>query len=224
MAAFAYTNKKLLGIVSGIFLGLVPWMQISRAVTSNVSITLSGLLSVMAVGVIVHVVYLAANMTAVHVLQLGGKGEDREGTPPPPLDAFSLLCYVCVYVYVYMCMSMSVCVCLCVYVCVYVYVYVYVSNFTESPASPCALCLVRSVCASHFRNNVTMLLQACLPNTVTCVTLRLSTLQLWLCFTYAHTLSDSLLFSLSISLCLLRVGSCFARLLPDNVRCSCINV
>lgn len=81
VASFAYTNKKLLGIISGIFLGLVPWMQISRAVTSNVSITLSGLLSVMAVGVVVHVVYLAANMTAVNVLQLGGKGEDREGAP-----------------------------------------------------------------------------------------------------------------------------------------------
>eukprot|EP00884_Botryococcus_braunii_P020326 jgi/Botrbrau1/6978/Bobra.0165s0014.1 len=78
VASFAFANRKQLSIVSALFLGLVPWMQISRAVTSNVSITLSGLLSVMAVGMIVHIVYLAANITAVHVLQLGGKTEDDE--------------------------------------------------------------------------------------------------------------------------------------------------
>jgi hypothetical protein len=78
VALFQANNKKMLGIISALFLGLVPWMQISKAVSANVSVAPSALLAVMAAGVAVHLVYLTLNIGAVNLLGLGGSGDGGE--------------------------------------------------------------------------------------------------------------------------------------------------
>jgi len=66
-------NKKALALLSASLLALVPWMQISKAVSSDVSVSLSALGAVVASGVAIHIAFLAFNMTAVRVLGIGGK-------------------------------------------------------------------------------------------------------------------------------------------------------
>jgi len=60
-------------LLSASLLALVPWMQISKAVSSDVSVSLSALGAVVASGVAIHIASLAFNMTAVRVLGIGGK-------------------------------------------------------------------------------------------------------------------------------------------------------
>lgn len=55
---------------------LVPWMQISKAVVSNVPVTPSALAAVLAAGVALHLVFLAFNLTATTVFQLGRTATD----------------------------------------------------------------------------------------------------------------------------------------------------
>ena len=55
---------------------LVPWMQISKAVVSNVPVTASALMAVLAAGIALHLVFLAFNLTATTVLQLGRTATD----------------------------------------------------------------------------------------------------------------------------------------------------
>ena len=74
-------NKKVLSILSALFLALVPWMQISKAVQQNVPITISGLAACVAGGVAIHLVFLAGNSLLVSALRLG-KGTREQGTAP----------------------------------------------------------------------------------------------------------------------------------------------
>lgn len=79
-------KKQLLSILTGSLLALVPWMQVSRAVKQNVQLSLCTLAAVVAAGIAIHLVYLAVNITAVNVLNLGGHGE--EGTEVADAAAF----------------------------------------------------------------------------------------------------------------------------------------
>lgn len=69
-------NKKALSVLSASLLALVPWMQISKAVSADVSVSLASLGAVVACGGVIHLAYLAFNMTAVRVLGIGGKDRD----------------------------------------------------------------------------------------------------------------------------------------------------
>lgn len=66
-------NKKALSLLSACLLALVPWMQISKAVSSDVAVSLGALAAVVASGVVIHLAFLAFNMTAVRVLGIGGR-------------------------------------------------------------------------------------------------------------------------------------------------------
>ncbi|CAL5222608.1 g5001 [Coccomyxa viridis] len=70
------SNKKALSVLSASLLALVPWMQISKAVSADVSVSLASLGAVVACGGVIHLAYLAFNMTAVRVLGIGGKDKD----------------------------------------------------------------------------------------------------------------------------------------------------
>lgn len=59
---------------------LVPWMQISKAVMSNVPVTPSALTAVLAAGIALHLVFLAFNLTATTALQLGRTATDDGAT------------------------------------------------------------------------------------------------------------------------------------------------
>lgn len=61
---------------------LVPWMQISKAVTSNVPVTSAALTATLAAGIALHLVFLAFNLTATAALQLGRTAND-DGTVLP---------------------------------------------------------------------------------------------------------------------------------------------
>ena len=69
-------NKKALAVLSACLLALVPWMQISKAVSADVSVSLAALGAVVAAGVAVHLAFLAFNMTAVRMLGIGGQDGD----------------------------------------------------------------------------------------------------------------------------------------------------
>ena len=56
---------------------LVPWMQISKAVKSDAVVSASSLLAVLAAGIGIHLVFLAFNLTATSVLQLGKSSTDN---------------------------------------------------------------------------------------------------------------------------------------------------
>lgn len=73
-------NKKALALLSACLLALVPWMQISKAVSSDVTVSLGALAAVVAAGVAIHLAFLAFNMTAVAVLGIGGR--DRAACKP----------------------------------------------------------------------------------------------------------------------------------------------
>lgn len=76
MARTVDGNKKALAVLSACLLALVPWMQISKAVSADVSVSLASLAAVVACGVAIHLAYLAFNMTAVRVLGIGGGDRD----------------------------------------------------------------------------------------------------------------------------------------------------
>ena len=79
-------NKKALALLSACLLALVPWMQISRAVSSTVDVSLAALAAVVAAGVAVHLVYLAFNSAAVQLLRIGGPpGKECESSWPLPI-------------------------------------------------------------------------------------------------------------------------------------------
>ena len=66
--------------MSAVFLALVPWMQVSKAVQQNVPITISGLAACAVGGVAIHAVFLAVNSTLVGLLRLGKGTEEQGGT------------------------------------------------------------------------------------------------------------------------------------------------
>ena len=90
-------NKKALAVLSACLLALVPWMQISKAVSADVSVSLAALAAVVACGVAIHLAYLAFNMTAVRVLGIGGRDGDACESHPSlkPAPAASHLCIGC---------------------------------------------------------------------------------------------------------------------------------
>ena len=59
---------------------LVPWMQISKAVASNVPVTPAALTAILAAGIALHLVFLAFNLTATAALQLGRTATDDGAT------------------------------------------------------------------------------------------------------------------------------------------------
>lgn len=73
---FVDSNKKKTSILSSMLLILVPWMQISKAVTSNVPVTSAALTATLAAGIALHLVFLAFNLTATAALQLGRTAND----------------------------------------------------------------------------------------------------------------------------------------------------
>ena len=68
-------NKKWLALASASLLALVPWMQISKAVSSDVTVSLGALAAVVAAGVAVHIGFLAFNTAAVRLLRIGGRDQ-----------------------------------------------------------------------------------------------------------------------------------------------------
>ena len=89
-------NKKALALLSACLLALVPWMQISKAVSSDVAVSLGALAAVVAAGVAIHLAFLAFNMAAVVVLGIGGK--DRVACEPlhSLTSAFEAHSWICV--------------------------------------------------------------------------------------------------------------------------------
>lgn len=83
------SNKKALSVLSASLLALVPWMQISKAVSADVSVSLASLGAVVACGGVIHLAYLAFNMTAVRVLGIGGKDKDACESPSPVWPALA---------------------------------------------------------------------------------------------------------------------------------------
>ena len=73
VAGLVDRNKKLLALASASLLALVPWMQISKAVSSDVTVSLGALAAVVAAGVAVHIGFLAFNTAAVRLLRIGGR-------------------------------------------------------------------------------------------------------------------------------------------------------
>lgn len=74
VAKWVDDNKKKLSVISSCLLILVPWMQISKAVMSDVAVSPASLLAVLAAGVVLHLVFLAFNITATNALRLGQTG------------------------------------------------------------------------------------------------------------------------------------------------------
>ena len=58
---------------------MVPWMQISKAVTGGTHVALMDLAVITAAGLALHGAYLAFNTLAARALKLGGAGGSREG-------------------------------------------------------------------------------------------------------------------------------------------------
>lgn len=54
-------------------------MQISKAVTSGVTVRVTSLVAVVAAGAAIHLLYLAFNIAATSALRLGGSGQEGEG-------------------------------------------------------------------------------------------------------------------------------------------------
>ena len=72
-------HKKGFSLLSSALLVMVPWMQISKAVTGGTYVGLTDLAVVTAAGLALHGVYLAFNTAASRALKLGGKHGGREG-------------------------------------------------------------------------------------------------------------------------------------------------
>ena len=70
-------------------------MQISRAVMSNVTVSLASLIAVLAAGIALHFLFLAFNITATQVLRLGETaGNSGTALPLPGLDRTFVLASV----------------------------------------------------------------------------------------------------------------------------------
>jgi hypothetical protein len=89
MAKLVDGNKKVLALASAGLLALVPWMQISRAVSANVRVGAGELAAVTAAGVAVHLAYLAFNNAAVRLLRIGGAPGPECAAPLPYLQTLS---------------------------------------------------------------------------------------------------------------------------------------
>lgn len=86
-------HKKGFSLLSSALLVMVPWMQISKAVTGGTHVGLADLAIITAAGLALHGVYLAFNTAASRALKLGGKHGGQEGELHllSPLD-FSFPC------------------------------------------------------------------------------------------------------------------------------------
>lgn len=76
VARLVDSNKKTMSLLSSMLLILVPWMQISKAVMSDVAVSVPSLLTVLAAGIGIHLVFLAFNLVATAALQLGRSDKD----------------------------------------------------------------------------------------------------------------------------------------------------
>lgn len=72
-------HKKGFSLLSSALLVMVPWMQISKAVTGGTHVGLADLAIITAAGLALHGVYLAFNTAASRALKLGGKHGGQEG-------------------------------------------------------------------------------------------------------------------------------------------------
>lgn len=79
VARWVDSNKKKMSLLSSMLLILVPWMQISKAVMSGVTISITSLSGVLAAGIGLHLIFLAFNLTATAALQLG-RSASNDGT------------------------------------------------------------------------------------------------------------------------------------------------
>ena len=90
-------------------------MQISKAVTSGVSVSVTSLVAVVAAGTAIHLLYLAFNIAATSALQLGGSGQKGEGSachcrmvmPAPGLKAWHLRQAAAAWVVAHVCRPAS---------------------------------------------------------------------------------------------------------------------
>lgn len=71
MARAVDANKRAVAVASAGLLCLVPWMQVSKAATSGVPLSATSIAAVAAAGAAIHLLFLAVNCTAVHLLRLG---------------------------------------------------------------------------------------------------------------------------------------------------------
>ena len=76
MAKTVDSNKKKTSLLSSMLLILVPWMQISKAVKSNVAVSFAALTAVLGAGIALHLAFLAFNLTATKAMQLGKTASD----------------------------------------------------------------------------------------------------------------------------------------------------
>ena len=74
-------------------LSLCCRMQISKAVTSGVSVSVTSMVAVVAAGAAIHLLYLAFNIGATSALRLGGSGQEGERmvTSAPGLTAWHFM-------------------------------------------------------------------------------------------------------------------------------------
>lgn len=59
--------------LSALCLCTVPWIQISKAVSSNIYVSAFSLVAALLCGMAIHVMYLTVNTLAVNGLELGGR-------------------------------------------------------------------------------------------------------------------------------------------------------
>ncbi|XP_074296857.1 putative sodium/metabolite cotransporter BASS4, chloroplastic [Silene latifolia] len=72
---FADNNRKLLSIISALFLSLVPWIQVSKSRSLLMMVNPTGFLLAIGLGAVLHIVLLVFNALAIKTLSLlsGGK-------------------------------------------------------------------------------------------------------------------------------------------------------
>lgn len=71
-------NKKLLSRLSTLFLCLTPWVQLSFASAANLPISAVIVLTALGLGIGVHVIFLAFNMTVVKFLRFNEEDEGND--------------------------------------------------------------------------------------------------------------------------------------------------
>lgn len=72
-------NRKKMSLINALFLGMVPWMQVSKAVSQNISVSPSCLVCTLAASAALHCTYLAGNSAFIWGFKLGGgEGKSRE--------------------------------------------------------------------------------------------------------------------------------------------------
>ena len=98
VARLVDSNKKTMSLLRSMLLILVPWMQISKAVMSDVAVSVPALLTVLAAGIGIHLVFLAFNLVATAALQLGRSDKDDGAQPSSRLSSLipmPRMCLVC---------------------------------------------------------------------------------------------------------------------------------